>query len=410
MSGSSKDSEELRAWRQRICGLVWTAMLLFFMQASPVVGQTDEEIEQVFWQSVECESARQVQAYLEVYPTGRYVAEAHACLEQQRLREEREIEEVFWRSVECKSARQVELYLETYPNGAYLVGAWACLEGQLGLERADRILVQQGLTELDYSAGVADGLFGPETRQTIWAWQEEKGFAATGYLTREQAETLMAQGREAVAEQRQREEVRRQAEVERVAREADDTAYAEARRIATAMAYEAYLSAYPQGRHADEARTRQRAEAERRTREREEQRTRRAAQRAECEAEASEWPELNLNQQNDLQQKWQTTSACLTECVRTYPHPSECEAEQEALREATRSLDYQQQPLDLFANRIAGLLFGGETLLDVMEEEVQKATSALNACQARARENENEMRTCMTRCCAEATGYTASVD
>lgn len=142
MSGSSKDSEELRAWRQRICGLVWIAMLLFFMQASPVVGQTDEEIEDVFWESVECKSVRQVQAYFEVYPTGRYVAEAHACLEQQRLREERKIEEVFWRSVECKSARQVELYLETYPTGAYLAEAWACLGGQLGLERTDRILVR----------------------------------------------------------------------------------------------------------------------------------------------------------------------------------------------------------------------------------------------------------------------------
>lgn len=143
MSGSSKDSEELCACYQRICGLVWIALiLLLLMSSSLAFGQTDEEIEKVFWESVECESARQVQAYLEVYPTGRYVAEAHTCLEQQRLRTEREIEEVFWRSVECKSALQVELYLETYPNGAYLAEAWACLGGQLGLERTDRILVR----------------------------------------------------------------------------------------------------------------------------------------------------------------------------------------------------------------------------------------------------------------------------
>ena len=86
---------------------------LLLMLPGPALGQTDEEIEQVFWESVECESARQVQAYLEVYPTGRYLAEARACL-----------------------------------------------EGQLGLERTERTLVQRGLVALGYSAGVADGLFG----------------------------------------------------------------------------------------------------------------------------------------------------------------------------------------------------------------------------------------------------------
>ena len=56
-----------------------------------------------------------------------------------------EIEAVFWRSVACGSGPEVELYLETYPSGAYVAEAWACLEEQLGLERANRILVQQGL-------------------------------------------------------------------------------------------------------------------------------------------------------------------------------------------------------------------------------------------------------------------------
>ena len=125
--------------------VAWSLGLLFLMQASPALGQTDEEIEDVFWRSVECKSARQVQAYLEVYPTGRYLAEA-----------------------------------------------WECQEGQLGLDRTERKLVQQGLATLDYSAGVADGLFGPATRRAIRAWQEAKEFTATGYLTREQADTLIA--------------------------------------------------------------------------------------------------------------------------------------------------------------------------------------------------------------------------
>lgn len=141
----------------------WSIGLFLFMQAGPVIGQTDEEIEDLFWNSVECQSARQVQAYFEVYPTGRYLAEAHACL-----------------------------------------------EGQLGLERAGRILVQQGLAALNYSAGVADGLFGPATRRAIRAWQEAKELVATGYLTRAQADALMAQGREVVAEQQRQEEAHQQ--------------------------------------------------------------------------------------------------------------------------------------------------------------------------------------------------------
>ena len=117
-----------------------------------------------------------------------------------------ETEAVFWRSVECESARQVQVYLETYPNGIYVVEARACLEQQLGLDRRARQLVQQGLISLDYSVGAADGLFGPATRTALRQWQAGKGFAATGYLTWEQADTLIAQGREATAARRERDE------------------------------------------------------------------------------------------------------------------------------------------------------------------------------------------------------------
>ena len=128
-----------------------------------------------------------------------------------------EIEDLFWRSVECASVRQVELYLETYPTGAYLAEAHACLEGQIGLDRVERRLVQQGLAAVGYDPGPMDGLFGAKpgtrTRTAIQAWQAAKGMEETGYLTREQAGTLVALGREAQeAEQRRREEVRQQAE------------------------------------------------------------------------------------------------------------------------------------------------------------------------------------------------------
>ena len=203
--------------------------------------------------------------YLETYPNGAYAAEAQACLEQQRLRTEREIEDVFWQSVECKSRRQVQAYLEVYPTGRYVAEAWACLEGQLGLDRAARVLVQQGLAVVGHDPGPPDGLFGgvqTRTRQAIRVWQAAKGMAETGYLTREQAETLVALGQEAEEARRAAQVQAEQAAQEEAARQvraADDAAYAQAQRIDTAAAYADYLRAYPTGQHVLEARTRQAA-------------------------------------------------------------------------------------------------------------------------------------------------------
>ena len=137
-----------------------------------------------------------------------------------------EIEAVFWRSVQCEKAAEVRLYLEEYPNGRYVAEARTCLEQGLGLDRATRILVQQGLTALDYSAGAPDGLFGPATREAIRAWQAGKGFSATEYLTEAQAEALVEQGRRAAVE------ARTEAERQRQAREAAARAEAERQRRA----------------------------------------------------------------------------------------------------------------------------------------------------------------------------------
>ena len=245
--------------------LLLLLLLLLLLVPASATGQTAQEIEDLFWRSVECQSARQVQAYLQEFPEGRYLAEARACLEQQRLQEAREIEDVFWRSVECKSRLQVQAYLEVYPTGRYVAEARACLEGQLGLDRAARRLVQQGLAAVGHDPGPTDGLFGgaqTRTRQAIRAWQAAKGMAETGYLTREQADTLMVLGQEAEearrAAQAQAEHAAREAAA-RQAREADDAAYAQAERADTAAAYADYLRTYPAGQHVQEARARQAA-------------------------------------------------------------------------------------------------------------------------------------------------------
>ena len=152
MARSTKNPEERRVYRGQVPGGVrrTVLVLLLLMRPDPVASQNPQDVEEVFWDSVkECTSARQIQTYLEQYPSGRYVTQAQACLED--------------------------------------------LEKRLGLDRTARTSVQQGLTVLDYSPGPADGSFGPTTRQAIQAWQQAKGYAATGYLTRDQADTLIAQ-------------------------------------------------------------------------------------------------------------------------------------------------------------------------------------------------------------------------
>ena len=117
----------------------------------------------------------------------------------------REMEDVFWRDVVCERELEVRAYLKTYPNGVYVSEARACLERGLGLTRAERIRVQAGLQAAGQEPGPADGLFGgpgAKTRQAIRAWQAAKGMAATGYLSREQADILIVTGQAAAERQR----------------------------------------------------------------------------------------------------------------------------------------------------------------------------------------------------------------
>ena len=175
------------------------------------------------------------------------------------------------------------------------------VEASLGFNPTDRRLIQSGLTALGYRPGPVDGVFGPATRQAIRAWQKTKGLSETGYLTREQADALVAAADKERAEQAriareqaaredrekaEREEAERElwasvkesgdpsdletyldaypdGEYDALARQRlntliahqDDADYARARSVGTVTSYEGYLSAYPSGRHVAEART-----------------------------------------------------------------------------------------------------------------------------------------------------------
>ena len=178
---------------------------------------------------------------------------------------EREVEDVFWQSVVCERELEVRAYLEAYPNGVYVSEAWACLEQGFGLTRLERVAVQRGLAEVGQEPGPADGLFGgPETktRRAIRAWQAAKGMAATGYLSREQADILIVTGQAVEERERAAAERAAQEEAARQAAAADDAAYATAEQADTAAAYGEYLEAYPAGRHAAAARERRAARRE----------------------------------------------------------------------------------------------------------------------------------------------------
>ena len=90
----------------------------------------------------------------------------------------------------------VEAPSPSFPPSPAPPAGHAAAEKALGLKRGARVLVQRGLGLLKFDAGPADGLFGKKTRGAIKAWQEAKGFEATGYLTAEQAEALRAVGGE----------------------------------------------------------------------------------------------------------------------------------------------------------------------------------------------------------------------
>ena len=84
------------------------------------------------------------------------------------------------------------------------------VEGGLGLSGEARRLVQMGLAAAGHAPGPADGVFGGLTRDALRRWQGSKRMEATGYLTREQTEGLVALGRE--------ESERRRVEAERKAK------------------------------------------------------------------------------------------------------------------------------------------------------------------------------------------------
>jgi peptidoglycan hydrolase-like protein with peptidoglycan-binding domain len=118
------------------------------------------------------------------------------------------IERGFWQAVEgIDSPEGYMLYLDRFPKGSHRLEAQAGLErikseperlareaeNKLNLSRATRRKIQGDLALLGYDPQGIDGIFGKGSRAAIKAWQGERGFAQTGYLTAGQIPLLRDQ-------------------------------------------------------------------------------------------------------------------------------------------------------------------------------------------------------------------------
>lgn len=66
----------------------------------------------------------------------------------------------------------------------------ASVEAQIGLSRTQRIQIQNQLTSIGYATGVADGLWGSNTRRAITRWQTANKLSGTGYVTAKQVRLI----------------------------------------------------------------------------------------------------------------------------------------------------------------------------------------------------------------------------
>ena len=129
----------------------------------------------------------------------------------------------FAQAQSANTAEAYRNYLSRFPNGAYRTNAEralarlgasvtpgqpspppvsgpvtgnvrpASVEAQIGLSRTQRVQLQTQLTALGYPTGVADGLWGSNTRTAIGRWQTANNLPSTGYVTAQQVRLIAQQ-------------------------------------------------------------------------------------------------------------------------------------------------------------------------------------------------------------------------
>lgn len=174
-------------------------------------------------------------------------------------------EEGYWRAVtDLNTIVAYRAYLGAYPAGKFAPEARVQIdavtnqsqtdrakeaEDSLNLSRDDRRRIQENLTLLGFDPGGIDGLFGRGTRNAIAAWQRTTQFSDTGYIGPRQVQALENQA-DRRARELEKEARERQAALEREDRDFWASSGAKAN---DPKGLRNYLNRYPDGLFADEA-------------------------------------------------------------------------------------------------------------------------------------------------------------
>ncbi|MFN4155824.1 MAG: peptidoglycan-binding domain-containing protein [Paracoccaceae bacterium] len=138
----------------------------------------DQELDKnAFAQAQSANSAEAYRSYLARFPKGAYRSNAERALAR------------FGASVAPGPANPAPIS----PPPASADVRPASVEAQIGLTRTQRVQVQSQLTSLGYATGVADGLWGSNTRTAIGRWQTANKLPATGYVTTQQVRLIAQQ-------------------------------------------------------------------------------------------------------------------------------------------------------------------------------------------------------------------------
>lgn len=150
--------------------------------------------ERLYWESVaESGDPTEIQAYLDQYPDGIYVALALARLERlRRASEAATPDAVTPPRDQASGERRTGTVVE--PENPGSESEPREVEDALGLSRDHRRQIQLALAHLGFDPGAADGIFGQRTRAAIGRWQASEGKSPTGYLDTESAKLLARRG------------------------------------------------------------------------------------------------------------------------------------------------------------------------------------------------------------------------
>jgi len=176
------------------------------------------------------------------------------------------VEQGFWNAVALfDSTAAYRSYLDRYPFGAHAAAARKQIavirdqplraarlsETALGLKRDQRRVIQRNLSILGFNPHGIDGIFGPGTRSAITDWQKTQGQAPTGYLSAGQLSKLQ------VSADRRSAELEAEAARRQQTQDRRDTAYWRDTGAGSGESgLRAYLKRYPDGIYAAVAQAR----------------------------------------------------------------------------------------------------------------------------------------------------------